>query len=143
MNREEILDVLESIKDGWGSFKVNIDRIDQVISMWEAAIGEYEFSHATAAVKRLVMKDRFAPSIADVRWEIRSGGWTIDKAIEACRPWAYYRMSQQFVNGSGFEPAIPSVHLPEGVAEVLRAARPEDEGWEERFRYAWRDATPK
>jgi hypothetical protein len=52
-------------------------------------------------------------------------------------------MSQRFVNGSGFAPVKPSRALPEGVAEVLRVARPEDEGWEERFRFAWRDASPK
>lgn len=140
MNQRETIEMFEHMADTWPHFGV---KSEGMVKVWAEALEPYPCPAVVQALKQLALTTTFAPSIALIAHTVDIAGWTLERAIEEAKPWALYVEQRMYENGSGFAAAKPTNRLPVKVSALLRLANPAAAGWEERMRWAWKDALPK
>lgn len=140
MNPSETAEMFDRMTGIWPQFVV---KSEAQIEAWAEALAPYPCDVVNTALGQLALTTTFAPSIALIVHTVETAGWTLERAIEESKPWAVYVEQRMYENGSGFTAEKPTTKLPVKVSALLRLANPASAGWEERMRWAWKDALPK
>lgn len=143
MQPGDVFAMFEEMTALWPSFSVAPERLETTITMWSEVLADYSPEQCHKALLSMAGRSRFAPSIAEVIHAIEVNGWTVEEAVDNCRPWALYANQAAFANGSGYSPTKPRRGLPPKVIKIFNGVNPAEEGWEERFRWAWKDSLPR
>lgn len=136
MNKLQILNLAERCSYVWSSFKLPPDT-EALVDTWHSYLGtipEEDVRKAMNTFKRA----KFMPSLSEILAAVEHLGDPSDnEATTQARAYWNYRDQMQFSNGSGYKPELKAEIHPE-VRSVMDAVG-FGEGWETRFRFAWRD----
>jgi len=143
MLETDTIELLNEMGYIWPTFSINPDFLQSTVAMWTNALKEYKPETAGKAIRHLATTHNNPPSLAYIVHTMETGSLTVDEAIEKCKPWAVYADQIQYANGSGYTPEKPEGKLPRKVTELFKGSHPAEGGWEDRFRWAWKDALPR
>jgi hypothetical protein len=135
MTKGEIANMLKRSAVLWPSYK--IDDFEFTVGVFHEYLHEVDPERVHAAMNTFA-RSKFMPSLPEIMAALEHLGEPSDnEALTQARTWWKYRDQMQFSNGSGYRPEEPqTVHA--SVRTVMSAVGQGD-GWETRFRFAWRD----